>query len=549
MKAMTPIHRIQGDGLRSPIAGDRVTTRGVVTGSVRKGFFLQDPDGGPDDCSHGVFVYARRDRPPHGALVVVEGVVLDFVADADDRPTTQIHLRGLRIVRRKGPRIQPVWIDADVLDTDDATLAAWLNRHEGMLVGVPADSTFVAPSNPYGDYVVLPPGLDVPRARNGGVLVDPQRPLRWYPSFRFLRYDRAPRVDVGARLQEAIVGPLNYRAQSYQIAANDPPKVQDAKAFRTVRTLAGAHDAMTILALNGFNLDPHVERPSRVKDPRLDVDDDVGDGRYDALAGAIVDDAGAPDVVALQEMQDDDGAEISAEVSAERNYETITEAIARAGGPDYDWIDVEPTVDAEGGQPGGNIRNAFLYRRDRVELDEGSVRRIGADEEAFVDSRKALVARFALRSSGRSILLVNVHLASKRHQLPLFAPEDPGLDPRESVRVEQARTIREALDDVDGDVYVTGDFNDHEFSRTLHVLCEGDLVNLVETLEPDDRFDYNHRGTSQALMHGVVRGVQRDEGRAAYEILHGNESTGVQPGTKGQRPTDHAYVLARLTPR
>ena len=38
-----PIHKIQGDGLLSPYAGQTVTTRGVVTGATRKGFFIQDP--------------------------------------------------------------------------------------------------------------------------------------------------------------------------------------------------------------------------------------------------------------------------------------------------------------------------------------------------------------------------------------------------------------------------------------------------------------------------------------------------------------------------
>lgn len=544
---MTPIHRIQGDGLRSPFAGKTVKTRGVVVGHTRKGFFLQDPDGGADGCSCGLFVYARRDRPPLNALVVVDGVVVDFLAEAEDRPTTQLHVRGIRVVDRKGPEIEPTWIDADFLDGDDATIAARLNRLEGMRVGLPTGSTFIAPSNIFGDYVVLPPGMDVARARNGGVMIDPERPLRWYPSFRVWKYDLAPRVDVGAQLQAPVIGALNYRAQAYQIAVTERPKVQAARAYRTVRTLKGASTALTIMTLNGFNLDPHVEDRRKVNDPRRDVDDDVGEGRYDMLAEAIVDGAGSPDLVALQEIQDDDGAEISDVVTAEKNYATIIAAIRRAGGVTYDWIDVPPEAGADGGQPGGNIRNAFLFRPDRVELDRDSVRRMGLDDEAFVDSRKALLARFTLKECGASIHLVNVHLASKRHQLPLFAPTNPGLDPREDQRIAQARLIRETLQEIDGDVYVTGDFNDYEFSRTLRALCGEHFVNLVHELPADDRFDYNHRGTSQALMHGIVRATQFDQGRTAYEILHGNESVGATPGERGDRPTDHAYVLARLT--
>jgi len=94
--------------------------------------------------------------------------------------------------------------------------------------------------------------------------------------------------------------------------------------------------------------------------------------------------------------------------------------------------------------------------------------------------------------------------------------------------------------------YVTGDFNDVEFSETLHAMTGAESINLLETLPADDRFDYNHRGKLQALMHGIVSKQQAENGRAGYETLHGNELIGVQPGELGTKPTDHAYVLARL---
>ncbi len=71
---ITPIHRIQGPGLFSPLDGQTVTTRGVVTGATRKGYFIQDPDGDVNEAvSHGIFVFERRNRPPVGSLVGVLG--------------------------------------------------------------------------------------------------------------------------------------------------------------------------------------------------------------------------------------------------------------------------------------------------------------------------------------------------------------------------------------------------------------------------------------------------------------------------------------------
>jgi len=544
---LTPIHEIQGPGLVSPLSGQHVSARGVVVGTSRKGFFLQDPDGPREGgASSGVFVYRPRDQPPTGAVVEVEGTVVDYVPEEGERPTTQVAAEEVRVLRAAGARIEPVWLTAERIAMGDADLAQFLNGIEGMLAGIEEGSTFVAPSNPFGDYVVLPPGSDAPRTRHGGVRIEPDRPARWLPGFRVTDYAKAPRVNVGARLASPVVGPLHYRASAFQLAALEAPRVTPVEIATEATSLRSTDAALTILTLNGFNLDARVEDPSRVADPRRDVDDDLGDGRFDMLARAVVEQAASPDIVAVQEMQDDDGAEISEKTSARRNYAILTGAIRRAGGPRYRWADIAPLAQDDGGQPGGNIRNAFLYDEERVELLPDSLRRIGDDEAAFAESRKPLLARFRHRGTRRDLLVVNVHLASKRHQHGVFSPDRPGFDPRESIRVEQARLVRFALDQLDEelDYYVTGDFNDFEFSETLRTLKGDQAVDLVDGVPLQERYDYNHRGISQALMHGIVR--RRQAGSVAYEILHGNDLLGVHPGGLGDRATDHAYVIARF---
>jgi predicted extracellular nuclease len=95
------------------------------------------------------------------------------------------------------------------------------------------------------------------------------------------------------------------------------------------------------------------------------------------------------------------------------------------------------------------------------------------------------------------------------------------------------------------DYYVTGDFNDTEESETLAALVDEHNVNLVKTLPADQRYDYNHRGKLQVLMHGIVS--RRLAGNhAEYEIIHGNELLGIQPGKTTDKPSDHAYVLAKI---
>ena len=547
-RSLTPIHRIQGSALLSPMCNETVRVRGVVTGRSRKGYFVQDPEGAADPlCSDAIFVFSPRRKPPTGAEVEILGVVLDFVAGENARPTTQIKPLEVHLISKGGPEIEPVWLTADALAVDAQALARRLNGLEGMLVGIRAGAIFTAPSNPFGDYVCVPPDVPALRASNGGILVDPTQPNRWLPGFRITRYANAPCVNVGARLLTDVVGPLNYRAEAFQIVTTDRIEVEHVPDVHSRTRLEAEPDRVRILTLNGFNLDAWVEDPARVNDPDRDVDDDVLYGRFEGLAQAIVEQAGSPDIVALQEIQDNDGAEISDVVDASATYEQLQRDVLRLGGPAYDWADLPPEPGADGGQPGGNIRNAFLYDPARVELLRPRLRRIGVDAEAFDGSRKPLLAHFRLRATGAELVVVNVHLASKRHQRSLFAPEAPGYDPREASRVRQAEIVREALADARApglDFYITGDFNDFEFSPTLRALCADDCVNLVETLPPNARYDYNHRGQLQVLMHGVVpRGLAAN---ARYEVLHGNEFNGMKPGTMDGKATDHAYVLVSL---
>lgn len=547
---LTPIHKIQGPGLFSPLAGTDVTLRGVVTGRTRKGFFVQDPMGDVHEAvSHGLFIFKRGECPPLGSIVDVSGFVVDYLPTDDARPTTQLKERSTRVLSDSGPTIEPVWLTAERVLVAHRELSAFLNNLEGMLVGVPAGATFVAPSNPFGDYVLVPPESDVKRTTAGGVLIDPHEPGRWLPSFRILDYEEAPRVDVGAELMEEVVGPLNFRVASYQFVVTGPLRVNAVSREAQTTSLRAKGSSVTVLTLNGFNLDAAIEDPARVNDPDRDVDDDVGQGRFRGLARAIVENAACPDIVALQEIQDDDGAEISDVVSAERTLEQLITAVQRAGGPTYTWADLPPEAGADGGQPGGNIRNAFLYDPERMQLVPGSLRRLGREHAAFVDSRKPLAARFRLAQGSGELEIINVHLASKRNQNGLFAPNQPGFDPRLAIRVEQVQLIGEHLDTLRAeeiDYYVTGDFNDFEFSQTLHNLTGDHSINLVDRIPEDQRYDYNHRGLSQALMHGVIAKRQLEGRLAEYEILHGNALTGTFPGQLGGKASDHGYVIARL---
>lgn len=545
---LTPIHVIQGESAFSPLAGKTVKVRGVVTGRGRRGYFVQAKTRNDNPrCSDAIFVFSPRRKGNVGSFVELTGRVLDYVREEGARPTTQLKLLEAIVLQKDGPELSPIWLTDTLLPSDATELSQTLNGLEGMLVGIQAGAVFTAPSNPFGDYVCVPKEVSATRAKNGGILVDAQHPSRWFPGFRIVRRDDAPKLNVGATLLKPITGPLNYRANAFQIVARDDLKFDEGQVPYSRVSFKAEEDATTVLTLNGFNLDVQVEDPSLVDSDR-DIDDDIRYGRFELLAKAIVKQAACPDIIALQEIQDNDGAEITDVVDATDTYKQLAKDILFLGGPEYAWADIPPAVGQDGGQPGGNIRNGFLYNPARVAIEAGSLRRLGGTTDAFEGSRKPLMARFRVLATGALLDVVNVHLASKRHQKSIFSPVLPGFDPREPVRVAQAQIIRETLEarQDSADYYVTGDFNDFEFSETLQALCGKDAFNMVESLEPNERFDYNHRGQLQVLMHGVVPRAAYDEGRVQYQILHGNELIGVKPGADVGKASDHAYVIAQI---
>lgn len=559
---LTAIYKIQGAKPSSPFAGETVRIRGVVTGMAKRGFFIQDPDttaNPPADsiaCSHAIFVYMRGQKPPVNCLLELQAEVVDYFKNDNDKPVTQLHMLDADLIDKDAPPVTAYPLSSQLLFEHQHRLAEFLNSLEGMLVSLDAGATFVQPSNPFGDYVVLLADCDLKQhyagaiaAKHGGIILGYKDFEHWLPSFRIVIAANAPQLNVGAKLLSKVTGPLNYRSGSYQLAVSHAIEVDNQSVAESKTSFEPSLNAMTVMTLNCLNLDPKIESASLVKNPDLDIDDDIGSGQFRLLARSIVEQANSPDIVALQEIQDSDGAEQTTTVDAEKTYQVLIAAVQRLGGPQYDWADIPPSLDADGGQPGGNIRNGFLYNPQRVSLNKQSLQRLGETADVFEGSRKPLMASFKSIKTTQQLTIINVHLASKRHQNSVFSVLDAAFDPREDMRVGQAELIYRQLNTLakkEIDYYVTGDFNDLADSPTLNSLLGEGNSNLVDLLPENERYDYNHRGKLHVLMHGIVNKKLVAEKRAEYEILHGNELLGVNVGQMSGKASDHAYVIARI---
>ncbi len=567
-----PIARIQGRSHISPFRGERVTTTGIVTAVDTDGFYLQDPAGDGDPAtSEGIFVFTRRTPAvAAGDAMRVRGVVTEFQpggAKTNNLTTTQItRPRVTRLSRRNrlpapvalgpGGRVPPDRIiDNDgfaVFDPGEDGIDFY-ETLEGMRVRVKG-AVAVSPTSRFGEIFVRPRGTSPSGLGKRGALTI--RPGDFNPERIQVDDDfglspvATPHVKVGDSLGD-VTGVMGYGFGNYEVRFTEAfsPKRGPLKPETT--RLSPGDGFLTVASFNVLNLDPNDR----------DGDTDVASGRFEAVAAIIAGNLRSPDIVALQEVQDNDGSARTRIKAADATLRLLADRIAAQGSVRYRYID-HPFIGGgtSGGQPGGNIRVAFLYNPARVELVPGSVATVAdpSDQRAnpnnpFFNGRLPLAASFRARAPGRARLtVVNNHFNSKRGSVPLFGQvqpfterqEDPSVNGGVEHRRRQARAVRDFVARKlaarpDAHIVVVGDFNEFAFVSPMKILGER-LHNLTIDLPANERYTYIFEGNAQSLDHILVSPSLRAS--AEVDIVHVN----AEFAETAARASDHDPVVVRL---
>lgn len=566
------IARIQGAALESPRQGQWVVrVPGVVTALLERGrergFWMESasPDGDPA-TSEGIFVRLPAGTlPPPGTAVEVDGRVVEAERGANQLTVTALEASAVAAlgpaslpppVRLGADRRVPGRIEDDagaVFDPERDALDFWESL-EGMRVEL-AGGVVSGPTMAYDELVLLPEDLgSAPRSAAGGALLAP----RGAPLDRVLLSGRLagglPRLAVGARLAGPIPGIVDYSFSNYKVLALAPPAVlAPGVDCRARTTLAGDDRWLTLATFN-------VENLSAAGPPE----------RFARLGGVIAGALGAPALVALQEIQDDNGpGAAGGPVTAERTLALLADAVVAAGGPRYEAVQIDPETDREGGAPGGNIRVALLVDRARVgftrrgaagALDDAGLEgrgralrlarnpgRVAPRSEAFTlvadeGVRRSLAVE--LEAGGRPLFVVVNHWTSKWDDERDFGRHQPPAKPTGPRRVRQAREIRAFVDrliaaDPRARVVVLGDFNDVSWTEPLATLARPPLVDLLERVPAASRYTLNFEGVAQAFDHVVVSPALARG--AAAEVVHLDADC-----PEGVRASDHDPVVARV---
>src|SRR5215207_1105438 len=558
------IHDIQGARHRSPFEGKTVAgVPGVVTAASNNGFWMQDvqPDG-DRRTSEGIFVF-RGGRPAIGTAVTVSGLVEEFRPGGDPNNLTTTEISNATVTPAGTGTIAPTLLGKGALrpplrfiDNDSSgdvelnpLFDPWqdgIDFHEsleGMLVEI-RKPVVVGPTNGFDELPVVADGAAKPRSERDGVIV---RPRDFNPE-RFILDDviaDPPDANVGDGLVGPVRAVVDYSFANYKYLLTSSPGRIDRGLEREV-TEAPQRDELSTGSINVENLSPNDT-----------------DAKFERLAEILVENMRSPDLVALEEIQDNDGAANTAVTDATLTYERFIAKVAEVGGPDYEFRQIDPVDDQDGGQPGGNIRVGFLFRTDRglefVDRPGGtstnstavvagasgpeltfSPGRLDPGNPAFLNSRKPLAGEFRWR--GETVIAVANHFNSKGGDQPLFGRFQPPNRVTEPQRHQQAEVVRtfvaQALDvDRDARVIVMGDLNDFEFSRTLDIIESAPMLNLMETLDRDERYSYVFEGNSQTLDQILVTRALRH--RAEYDSVHVNAEFFDQA-------SDHDPQVARL---
>jgi endonuclease/exonuclease/phosphatase family metal-dependent hydrolase len=383
------------------------------------------------------------------------------------------------------------------------------------------------------------------RTTRGGVVV---RAGDFNPERIFLDdlFTVTPNVDVADRFPGAITGVIDYSFGNFKLQALALPPPQPAALPRETAVPA-APDELAVATFNVENLD--------AADPPA---------RFSGLASLIVNGLKSPDILALEEVQDDNGPTNDPVVDATRTYALLIQAIKDAGGPAYEVRQINPRDDQDGGQPGGNIRVALLFRFDRglcfvdrpgAGPDTATIPVLGPDglqltfspgridptNTAWSNSRKPLAGEF--RYNGQALFVIANHFNSKGGDDPLFGRFQPPVLNTEAQRRQQAQVERDFISallslDPQARVVALGDLNDFEFSPPLAILKGTDVTALVETLPPGERYTYVFDGNSQALDHTLVSPSLLGQ-VVAYDVLHVNAEY-------VQRESDHDPQVTRF---
>ncbi|KAL7624508.1 hypothetical protein AAE478_006073 [Parahypoxylon ruwenzoriense] len=591
------IAQINGNRFLSPFNGHNVTNvTGVVTAKGPDGIWLRSVKPGCDRrVSDGLYVYgsalARNTSIQTGHVIVLDGKVSEYRSNKDYIYLTELTSPKVVAVLEHGRKVEPLVIGGAL----SPPTKQYSRLDGGDVFAVPNNQSLISVENP-----VLEPesyGLDFWESLVGELVTIEKpraigRPNQYGDTWVVGAWNTSGDNGRSGLTMSASDG--NPEAIIIGSPLDGSKNPTDTKLGDGLGTITGvvyqAFGFYRVLPLTNITV---VESPAPKAAPPTTLASDgtcagVTVGSYNvenfspadeahvqAVARHIVEYMRAPDLLAVQEIQDDSGEEDDGTVGADETLGALVAAIAALsnGAAVYNYTYISPIDGESGGAPGGNIRAAYLYRAAVLRLRDPNPGNATAPNEvlpspvgpalrynpglvdplnaAWTNSRKPLAAAWELAdgSTNRTLFTVNVHWGSKGGSSSLHGdarpPVNGGVEDRRVQAEVTASFISSILAASSGSAYVAalGDFNEFTFAAPLAEFAGASgLADLdaAAGIPLPERYTYLYDMNSQELDHVFVSPALAGRLRG-FEHVHVNTWV-----SYGEMTSDHDPSVAQF---
>ncbi len=582
----TAIGDVQGTGAVSPLEGQAVRVRGVVTGDFQEGdaddrrnlggFYISGVPDGRIESSDGIFVFDGNNPAIDvdvGDSVDVEGTVTEYFGE------TQINASSVQINGLGSINAAPVLLPVPrSIANDDGDLIADLERFEGMLVEFPETLTVTGLRNleRFGEVTLSeggrlyqftndnPPdaaGFDAHRELNArrSIVLDDGLRVQNPDDVHYLEAGNSPgySIRLGDTL-DGLTGNLRFSRgaggdgdQTWRLMPTVDP------VFDSANPRPGAPNVGGTIRVGGFNMLNYfttLDTGADVCGPQGNegcrgADSDAERLRQrDKAVTALI--ASGADILALTELENNASASLS----------TLAEALnARSGPGEYAFIDtgvIHTDV----------IKAGLIYRTSRVTavgehalLDRSVDSRFNDDR-----NRPSLAQTFAANTNGAKVTVVVNHLKSKGSSCD--ADGDPNLGDGQGNCNLTRTTAAAALADWiatdptgsgDPDYLLIGDMNAYFREDPIEAFRSAGLADLLAGQARPYSFAfsaqsgaYDYAFASPSLAPQVAGAIEWhinvDEPPILdYNLEHGRDPALFDSGTP-YRASDHDPIIVGL---
>ncbi|EGO23670.1 hypothetical protein SERLADRAFT_356525 [Serpula lacrymans var. lacrymans S7.9] len=584
----TTIAEIQGHAFQSLYAGEKVThLTGTVVAISKSGFYLAGHPVKDERVSTGLFVRSSA-SVSLGDSLSLSGTVSEYRSSRNDLSSTELISPSSILVTSSANTIAPILLGQDrsppqgqlsaldVVAGPDAWLSVPNNVSqvdagneslkpqtygldfwesiEGMLVTVPSPVAIGFNDN-YGEFWVHGAWNVTGKNSRGGLTMvldldglpdaNPEMVIIGRP----LDDTTNPTVAMGTTLTD-ITGVVHFQYGYFYILPLTAPSVISSPTSAAPPTTISSSFDSCIITIGDYNVENMAPTSSHMS----------------AVASHIVSHLLSPDLLFLQEIQDDSGSTNNGIVSANTTLSNIVNAIMDMGGVAYAWVDVDPLNNMDGGEKGGNIRQAYLYNPDKLDLVPGSPTgnateatavvsdgsggytlsynpgRIDPTNAAWKDSRKPLAAAWQTRNGDR-LFSVNLQLTAKLDSSTTEGNTRPPINAWVAERMEQVAVVATFSQSLlasspDASLIVGGDCNEYIYTTSVFapltaLLSEVDSI-ATPPVPPEERYTYVYNGVTEQLDHMFVSAAVAGRGVSVQHIHVNNWAMNI-----AERASDH----------